>query len=130
MTAVGPITVRISDPREGSEDKPGVSGVYRNKASAEALPETYNGCATLYELFNKAVEEHENNRCARAEEQCSKLRPPLLLLASEASAEASFPPLPGRCLGWRPIAENGTAGDFEFITYKETQGGFLFVVCH
>ncbi|KAL4444107.1 hypothetical protein ABPG75_011844 [Micractinium tetrahymenae] len=87
MTAVGPITVRISEPRAGSEGQPGVSGIYRNKASAEALPETYNGCATLYELFNKAVEEHGDNRC----------------------------------LGWRPIAEDGTAGPYEFITYKETQ---------
>lgn len=62
MTAVGPITVRISDPVAGGESQPGVSGIYRNKASAEALPETYNGCATLYELFNKAVEEHGDNR--------------------------------------------------------------------
>ena len=34
----------------------------RVQASAGGLPETYNGCATLYELFNKAVEEHGENR--------------------------------------------------------------------
>lgn len=26
------------------------SGIYRNKASAEALPTTYNDCSTLYEV--------------------------------------------------------------------------------
>ncbi|PSC75938.1 acetyl-synthetase [Micractinium conductrix] len=66
---------------------PSVSGTYRNCASVDALPTTYNGCATLYELFNKAVDEHGDNRC----------------------------------LGWRPVAEDGTAGPFEFITFKETQ---------
>lgn len=62
MTAVGPITVRVSEGAPSSGDRPATSGVYRNKASVEAMPETYNGCATLYELFNKAVEEHADNR--------------------------------------------------------------------
>lgn len=87
MTSVGPITIRVSEPCAATDSQPSVSGVYRNKAAAEELPETYNGCATLYELFNKAVEEHGDNRC----------------------------------LGWRPVGEDGTAAPFKFITFKETQ---------
>lgn len=26
-----------------------------------------------------------------------------------------------KCLGWRPVAGDGTAGPYRFITYKETQ---------
>lgn len=33
-----------------------------------------------------------------------------------------------RCLGWRPIAEDGTPGDYEFLTYQETQGWLRRVV--
>lgn len=63
MTAVGPITIKVAEGKPGVEGgQPAVSGTYRNKAAAEGLPETYNGCATLYELFNKAVEEHGGNR--------------------------------------------------------------------
>lgn len=64
-----------------------MSATYRNVAAADELPTTLNGCATLYELFNKAVEEHGDNKC----------------------------------LGWRPVAADGTPGDYEFINYKETQ---------
>lgn len=64
-TPVGPITVQVAPGRPAGADdsQPATSGVYRNKAAAAALPETYNGCATLFELFNKAVEEHGDNRC-------------------------------------------------------------------
>jgi long-chain acyl-CoA synthetase len=87
MTAVGPLTVRLSEPTPATDSHPSRSGIYRNKASAEELPTTYNGCSTLYELFNKSVEEHPNNKC----------------------------------LGWRPVKEDGSAGPYEFITFKETQ---------
>ena len=62
LRSIGPVTVEVA-PGKPASDRPSVSGVYRNKAAAEALPETYNGCATLYEIFNKAVEEHGDNRC-------------------------------------------------------------------
>ncbi|KAI7842469.1 hypothetical protein COHA_003823 [Chlorella ohadii] len=87
MTAVGPLTVRLSEPTPATEGHPSRSGIYRNKASAEELPTTYNGCSTLYELFNKSVEENPTNKC----------------------------------LGWRPTKEDGSAGPYEFITFKETQ---------
>lgn len=125
MTSVGPITVRISEPRAGSEGQLGVSGIYRNKASAEALPETYNGCATLYELFNKAVEEHGDNRCIGR--RGLLLLPLLPRLLRKPALKKRAAPAACRCLGWRPIAEDGSAGPYEFITYKETQGGILFV---
>ncbi len=31
------------------------SGIYRNKASAEELPTTYNGCSTLYEVTHTSA---------------------------------------------------------------------------
>lgn len=62
MTAIGSITVQVAPAKPAAEGQPAVSGVYRNKASAEALPETYSGCSTLYELFNKSVELYGGNR--------------------------------------------------------------------
>lgn len=88
VTAIGQVAVRVSEPRDAvGEEQPAVSGVYRNKAAVDGLPETYSECATLYELFNKSVELYPTNRC----------------------------------LGWRPIAEDGQPGDYEFLTYQETQ---------
>jgi hypothetical protein len=87
MTSVGPITVQVAPAKAAEDGKPSVSGIYRNKAAVEALTETFNGCGTLYELFNKTVEHCSSNRC----------------------------------LGWRPVGDDGSAGPYQFITYKETQ---------
>lgn len=65
MTSVGPITVRLGEGKAaGGEDRPSCSAVYRNVAAKDggALPDTFNGCGTLYELFEKAVAEHGSNR--------------------------------------------------------------------
>jgi hypothetical protein len=65
MTSVGPITVQVAPAKAAEDGKPSVSGIYRNKAAVEALTETFNGCGTLYELFNKTVEHCSSNRQAR-----------------------------------------------------------------
>lgn len=64
MTSVGPITVRLGEGKPaGGEESPSCSAVYRNSAAQDgALPDTANGCTTLYELFDRAVQEHGDNR--------------------------------------------------------------------
>lgn len=57
--------MQVAPVKAAEEGKPSVSGIYRNKAAVEALPETYNGCGTLYELFNKTVEICGSNRRVR-----------------------------------------------------------------
>jgi hypothetical protein len=64
MKSIGPITVQVEPPKPASDGSPSYSGVYRNKAAVDGLPETTNGCATLFELFNKSVEDYGDNRCA------------------------------------------------------------------
>ena len=82
---LGLITVKVSTAPIGGS--PSVSGTYRNCASVDALPTTYNGCATLYELFNKAVDEHGDNR--RAPETARERGRPTALQAPPPP-----PPLP------------------------------------
>ena len=59
---IGPVTVEVAPGRPEEGGRPGVSPTYRNKAAADELPTTFNGCATLYELFNKTVEQYGENR--------------------------------------------------------------------
>jgi hypothetical protein len=79
----GPITVEVAPPPPAPAEGggPSVSATFRNRASVEELPTTYEGCSTLFELFNKAVEEHADNRRAGIkaggfEEGAETRRPP------------------------------------------------------
>ena len=60
--AIGPVTVEVAPGRPEEGGRPGVSPTYRNKSSVDGLPTTFNGCATLYELFNNTVEQYGENR--------------------------------------------------------------------
>ena len=44
---IGPVTVEVAPGRPEEGGRPGVSPTYRNKAAADELPTTFNGCATL-----------------------------------------------------------------------------------
>ena len=46
---IGPITLEVA-PAPAAGEGPSHSGTYRNIAAAEGLPDTFLGCATLYEL--------------------------------------------------------------------------------
>ena len=61
---IGPITLEVA-PAPAAGEGPSHSGTYRNIAAAEGLPDTFLGCATLYELFNKSVEQYGSNRCVQ-----------------------------------------------------------------
>lgn len=129
MTAVGPVTVRVSEGRAaagGEGGQPSVSGTYRHQAAMDGLLDSCNGCATLYELFNKAVQEHGGNRwvlaangrwwwegqsgwgtgaaagqaggCARAEPPRAPTRPACLEIAPRCAA---CPQVPGLAADWR-----------------------------
>jgi hypothetical protein len=65
MKSVGPITVEVAPGQPQRGDQPAVSATYRNVAAAEALPATFDGAATLYELFRKSVELYGDNKCVQ-----------------------------------------------------------------
>jgi hypothetical protein len=99
VTAIGQVAVRVSEPRDAvGEEQPAVSGVYRNKAAVDGLPETYSECATLYELFNKSVELYPTNRHVLACWRRCIITPPAhpiaKLFCPAVTPHLSFLPLP------------------------------------
>ena len=70
MKSVGPITVEVAPGQPQRGEQPAVSATYRNVAAAEALPDTFDGAATLYELFRKSVELYGDNKCVQGGPLC------------------------------------------------------------
>ena len=104
MKSVGPITVEVAPGQPQRGEQPAVSATYRNVAAAEALPDTFDGAATLYELFRKSVELYGDNKCVQGGPLCSCKtcpEPPALHRAAGADAaprcrcrRRRFPPPP------------------------------------
>lgn len=118
---VGPNTIEVALPADAKgEARPSVSATYRNTAAADGLPTTVDGCSTLYEVFNHAVQLHPEQRCGQGgpcQFCCGSWAP--WTTGRAPSEPLSAAPCFFRCLGWRPSKADGSAGDYEWLTYAE-----------
>ena len=64
---IGPLTIEVSPGRPAEGDRPAVSGIYRNIAAADGFVTDVRGSKTLFEIFEKSVQENGDRKCVEWE---------------------------------------------------------------
>jgi long-chain acyl-CoA synthetase len=121
---IGPCTAIVEPGRLGEGDKLGVSATYRNIAAADELPTTVRllPLNLLYSSLQSILIRHYStpqNLSFHISDSSMQLNGASTMYEVFEASATKFADRP--CLGWRPVNDDGTPGDFKFHSYQETR---------